>query len=82
MYDRLTREETEWTGGCVTFFWTHFSPEKELAEAGHMAKAAKDAGLQHVIWSTFEDTRRFVPLNDNRMPTLRGGPGQHVPVQA
>jgi uncharacterized protein YbjT (DUF2867 family) len=57
---------------CVTFFWDHLSPEKEYAEAGHMASAAKQAGLQHVIWSTLEDTRRFVPLDDDRMPTLQG----------
>jgi uncharacterized protein YbjT (DUF2867 family) len=57
---------------CVTFFWDHFSPEKELAHAGAMAKAAKEAGLQHVIWSTLEDTRKWVPLSDNRMPTLMG----------
>lgn len=57
---------------CVTFFWEHFSPEKEMAEAGNMAKAAKEAGLQHVIWSTLEDTRRWVPLSDDRMPTLMG----------
>lgn len=57
---------------CVTFFWAHFSPEKELAEAGAMARAAKRAGLQHVIWSTLEDTRPLVPLSDNRMPTLMG----------
>ena len=57
---------------CVTFFWDHFSPEKELAEAAGMARAAKDAGLQHVIWSTLEDTRRWVPLSDDRMPTLMG----------
>jgi uncharacterized protein YbjT (DUF2867 family) len=25
-----------------------------------------------VIWSTFEDTRKWVPLSDNRMPTLMG----------
>jgi len=25
-----------------------------------------------VIWSTLEDTRRWVPLNDTRMPTLMG----------
>jgi len=55
---------------CVTFFWAHFSPEKEFAEATAMAKAAKHAGLQHVIWSTLEDTRQWVPLSDNRMPTL------------
>jgi uncharacterized protein YbjT (DUF2867 family) len=58
---------------CVTFFWDHFSPEKELAEAGAMARAAKAAGLEHVVWSTLEDTRKWVPLSDDRMPTLGGG---------
>jgi uncharacterized protein YbjT (DUF2867 family) len=57
---------------CVTFFWAHFSPEKEQQNAKNMANAAKAAGLQHVIWSTFEDTRKWVPLSDNRMPTLQG----------
>ena len=57
---------------CVTFFWAHFSPEKELAEATAMATAAKHAGVEHVIWSTLEDTRKWVPLTDNRMPTLMG----------
>jgi uncharacterized protein YbjT (DUF2867 family) len=57
---------------CVTFFWDHFSPEKELASANAMARAAKQAGIQHAIWSTLEDTRKWVPLSDNRMPTLMG----------
>jgi uncharacterized protein YbjT (DUF2867 family) len=57
---------------CVTFFWEHFSPEKELASAAAMARAAKHAGVQHVIWSTLEDTRRWVPLSDSRMPILMG----------
>ncbi|MBP7779197.1 MAG: NmrA/HSCARG family protein [Acidobacteria bacterium] len=57
---------------CVTFFWAHFSVEKEQAEAQNMAEAAKAAGLRHVIWSTLEDTRRYVPLGDSRMPTLQG----------
>ena len=57
---------------CVTFFWAHFSPEKELAEATNMAQAAKQAGIEHVIWSTLEDTRKWVPLSDSRMPTLMG----------
>jgi uncharacterized protein YbjT (DUF2867 family) len=57
---------------CVTFFWDHFSPEKEVAHARSMAEAAKKAGLEHVIWSTLEDTRKYVPLDDNRMPTLLG----------
>ena len=55
---------------CVTFFWEHFSPEKELGDATRMAEAAKQAGLKHVIWSTLEDTRKWVPLEDDRMPTL------------
>jgi uncharacterized protein YbjT (DUF2867 family) len=55
---------------CVTFFWAHFSPETELKEAGNMARAAKAAGVEHVIWSTLEDTREFIPLDDDRMPTL------------
>jgi uncharacterized protein YbjT (DUF2867 family) len=57
---------------CVTFFWDHFSPEKEKAHAKAMAGAAKHTGVQHVIWSTLEDTRRWVPASDNRMPTLMG----------
>lgn len=57
---------------CVTFFWAHFSGEKETAEARAMAEAAKHAGIQHAIWSTFEDTRTFIPLSDSRMPTLQG----------
>jgi uncharacterized protein YbjT (DUF2867 family) len=57
---------------CVTFFWAHFSPEKERAEARHMAEAAKAVGVRHVIWSTLEDTRRWVPVSDDRMPTLMG----------
>ncbi len=57
---------------CVTFFWDHLKPEKELAHARNMAQAAKDAAVHHVIWSTLEDTRKFVPLSDDRMPTLMG----------
>ena len=57
---------------CVTFFWNHFSAEKEIAEVGHMAAAARKVGVRHVIWSTLEDTRKWVPLDDNRMPTLHG----------
>ncbi|MGD0010924.1 MAG: NmrA/HSCARG family protein [Terriglobia bacterium] len=57
---------------CVTFFWAHFSPEKELAEATNMAQAAMQAGIEHAIWSTLEDTRQWGPLSDNRLPTLMG----------
>ncbi|MDP9316515.1 MAG: NmrA/HSCARG family protein [Chloroflexota bacterium] len=57
---------------CLTFYWAHFSPEKELAHAKAMAQATKHAGIEHVIWSTLEDTRKWVPLSDDRMPTLMG----------
>ncbi len=57
---------------CLTNFWEHFSPEKELAQAKGMAQAAKQAAVQHIVWSTLEDTRRWVPLSDGRMPTLMG----------
>jgi uncharacterized protein YbjT (DUF2867 family) len=57
---------------CVTFYWDHLSPERENADAANLAKAAKSAGVQHVIWSTLEDTRKWVPLSDSRMPTLFG----------
>ena len=57
---------------CVTFFWEHFSPEKEMQHVKNMAAAAKSAGVEHVVWSTLEDTRRWVPLDDDRMPTLMG----------
>jgi uncharacterized protein YbjT (DUF2867 family) len=56
---------------CVTFYWDHFSPEKEREEARNMAQAAKAVGVKHVIWSTLEDTRKWVPLDDDRMPTLQ-----------
>jgi uncharacterized protein YbjT (DUF2867 family) len=54
----------------VTNFWEHFSPEREFAQAGNIARAAQDVGAGHVIWSTLEDTRERVPLSDTRMPTL------------
>jgi uncharacterized protein YbjT (DUF2867 family) len=57
---------------CVTNFWEHFSPERELAQARNLAQAAKDAAVEHALWSTLEDTRRWVPLTDDRMPTLGG----------
>jgi uncharacterized protein YbjT (DUF2867 family) len=56
----------------VTNFWEHFSAEREITQARNMAQAAKAAGLKHVIWSTLEDTRKWVPLADDRMPTLQG----------
>ena len=56
----------------VTNFWEHFSPEKETEQAGNLARAARRAGVRHVIWSTLEDSRKWVPLDDDRLPTLMG----------
>jgi uncharacterized protein YbjT (DUF2867 family) len=55
---------------CVTNYWEYFSPEREFTQASNLAQAVK--GVEHVIWSTLEDTRKFMPLSDNRMPTLMG----------
>ena len=55
---------------CITFFWEHFSPQKELGHATTMARAAKESGLKHVIWSTVEEARKWVPLSDDRKPTF------------
>ncbi|HLZ32726.1 MAG TPA: NmrA/HSCARG family protein [Nitrospira sp.] len=57
---------------CLTNFWEHLSPEKEYAQVKTQAEAAKQAAVPHVVWSTLEDTRKWVPLSDNRMPTLMG----------
>jgi uncharacterized protein YbjT (DUF2867 family) len=57
---------------CVTNFWEHFSAEREGLQAANMARASRRAGLQHVVWSTLEDTRKLIPLEDTRLPTLQG----------
>jgi uncharacterized protein YbjT (DUF2867 family) len=56
---------------AVTNFWEHFSAEKEKAQAKNIADAAKAAGVKHVIWSTLEDTRKFMSPDDKRMPFLQ-----------
>ncbi|HJW52636.1 MAG TPA: NmrA/HSCARG family protein [Burkholderiaceae bacterium] len=57
---------------CVTNYWEHLSPDKELAQAKAMADGAAGARLKHVIWSTLEDTRAFFPADGKRMPVLMG----------
>ncbi|WP_411281901.1 NmrA/HSCARG family protein [Gemmatimonas sp.] len=57
---------------CVTNFWEHFSADREGVQATNMARATKAAGVKHVVWSTLEDTRKWIPLDDPRMPTLHG----------
>ena len=58
---------------CMTDFWGgDGDPERERIQGSTMAEAARCAGVQHVVWSTLEDTRRYLPLSDSRMPTLLG----------
>ena len=57
---------------CVTFFWEHLNADLEIDHARVMAEAAKATGVSHVVWSTLDDTRELVPLEDDRMPTLQG----------
>ena len=57
---------------CVTSFWEHLSPRREVRQAAAMAQAAKVEGVAHVIWSTLEDTREFVSVGSGRLPVLLG----------
>jgi uncharacterized protein YbjT (DUF2867 family) len=56
---------------AVTNFWEHFSGEKEKTQAQNIAEAAKAAGVQHIVWSTLEDTRALMAADDKRMPMLQ-----------
>ncbi len=70
--DSLTHAFTDVYGAyCVTNFWEHFSAEKEKEQARNMADAARAIGMNHVIWSTLEDTRKFMAADDTRMPMLQ-----------
>ncbi|MGW0333662.1 NmrA/HSCARG family protein [Streptomyces sp. NPDC003011] len=55
----------------VTNFWAHGSAAKETEEIEVLVRAAKATGLRHVVWSTLEDTRDLLPLEDDRMPVLQ-----------
>lgn len=57
---------------CVTNYWEHSDPDREIRQARAQANAVKAANLRYAIWSTLEDTRDSVPLTDTRMPTLLG----------
>jgi uncharacterized protein YbjT (DUF2867 family) len=63
----------------VTNYWAELSPDEtrtraelELAQAESAARAAKEAGVEHVIWSTLEDTRLFFTDRDD-VPSLDDG---------
>jgi hypothetical protein len=44
----------------------------ELAQAAAAARAAKDTGLRHVVWSTLEDTRPHFERLGSNVPTILG----------
>jgi uncharacterized protein YbjT (DUF2867 family) len=63
----------------VTNYWAQRTPEQdkartraemELAQAAAAARAAKDAGLRHVVWSTLEDTRPHFERLGIDVPTV------------
>ena len=61
----------------VTPYWEHRSPARELSEVDDLIGAARATGLQHVAWSTLEDTREAIMAGDTRMPVI--GDGYRVP---
>jgi uncharacterized protein YbjT (DUF2867 family) len=57
----------------VTHYWgEHFTAAKELSQALNLAAAAAQAGVRHAIWSTYEDTRTWLPADGAQMPVLQG----------
>lgn len=62
-------------GACgaflVTNFWAHGSAARETEEVEVLVRAAKATGPRHLVWSTLEDTRELLPLEDGRMPVLQ-----------
>jgi uncharacterized protein YbjT (DUF2867 family) len=57
---------------AVTAFWEYNSVEREQAHIRAVVAAARETGLEHVVWSTLPDTRHHIPLDDDRVPTLHG----------
>jgi uncharacterized protein YbjT (DUF2867 family) len=58
---------------CMTNFLEHFSAERETAQAGNLARAAKTAKVRHAIWSTSQDSRQWVsPTGDSLIPSPDG----------
>ncbi|WP_194908763.1 NmrA/HSCARG family protein [Catenulispora rubra] len=66
----------------VTNYWAPRTPDQvaqrtaaqmELDQAGNAARAAGEARLRHVVWSTLEDTRPFFGLSGALVPTVDDG---------
>ena len=59
--------ETAFAGAHGAFLVTNaWEPgSDELKQALTAVRAAKDAGVKHLIWSTLEDVRKEIPLSDS-----------------
>lgn len=73
-------------GATAAFLVTNWlelmSPQAEIEQARNMARAAHVAGIDHVIWSTFEDSRKFVKPNDPNYPDVLGYKVPHIDAKA
>lgn len=47
-------------------------PAELPRQAACLAALARDAGVRHLVWPTYEDTRRWMPLEDERWPCPGG----------
>ena len=58
---------------CMTNFFEHFSAEKETAQAGNLARAAKTTRIRHAIWSTSQDSQEWVSPTGDSLPASPDG---------
>ncbi|WP_431953707.1 NmrA/HSCARG family protein [Actinacidiphila sp. bgisy167] len=76
----------------MTNFWAELTPEQEAArsrvdmeleQAANAARAARAAGVRHVVWSSLEDTRPFFERTGDRVPRpMAGYTVPHMDVKA
>lgn len=57
--------------GAYFVTWTK-DPDQEVAHIRTYADAAKTAGLQHAVFSTCEDTKGYLSLESDIIPTIYG----------
>ena len=63
--------EGVWGAFVVTNFWDHMIGGRELDQLAALARATGRSDIRHVVYSTLEDTRQQIPLEDPRMPVLQ-----------
>lgn len=57
---------------AVTNYWELNSAAREKLQAKNVADACRKANIEHVVWSTLEDTRDYIPATSSAMPMLEG----------